>query len=81
MFSEPLPFIITYVCALAHELQRQSPTHRLSHTQQSGVSLCWASFERMGPGTYSVGALSWMLSCSKMAWSELLQASVGLVFA
>jgi len=90
MFSVPLPFIVNYVCALAKELQRQSPTHHLSNTQQSWMgycltamlltkSLCWASFERMGLGTYSIGALSWMFRRAKIPWSELLQASVGLV--
>ena len=83
MFSVPLPFIVNYVCALAKELQRQSPTHHLSNTQQSWMgycltamlltkSLCWASFERMGLGTYRIGALSWMFRRSMIPWSELL---------
>jgi hypothetical protein len=90
MFSEALPFITSYVCALTQELKRQSPTHRLSNTQQSWMgfcltamlltnSLCWAAFERMGLGTYRIGALSWMFRHSKMVWSEMLQASVGLL--
>ena len=90
MFYEALPFITSYLCALTKELQRRCPTHSLSNTQQSWLgfcltallltnSLCWAAFERMGLGTYSVGALSWMFRHSKIAWSELLQASVGLL--
>jgi hypothetical protein len=55
MFSEALPFITSYVSALAQELHRPCLTHRLSKTQQSWMSfcltallltnsLCWAAF-------------------------------------
>ena len=40
MFSEALPFIISYVCALAQELRRQSPVHCLSSTQQNWIGFC-----------------------------------------
>ena len=37
MFFEPLPFIISYVCALAKDLQRQSPTYPMFNTPQKTV--------------------------------------------
>jgi len=39
-------------------------------------SICWARFERVSLGTYSLAALSWMFRHSKIPWDALLVASV-----
>ena len=90
MFAEALPFATNYVSELTQEMRRRCPSTPLSRVQQSWISycltgllltnsLCWAAFERMGLGTYRIGALSWMFRHSKVAWSELIQASVALL--
>ena len=86
MFANAMPFITLYISELARELHKQHPKYHLSGIKQKWLSfcltgmlltgtLCWASFERMGLGGYSIGALSWMFRNSKLPWPHLLQAS------
>jgi hypothetical protein len=90
MFADALPFATHYVSELTEELRRQHPEHRLSRLQQGWLSFCltallltgslnWAAFERMGLGSYRIGALSWMFRHAHLLWSHLLQASVSLL--
>ena len=90
MFAEALPFATCYVFELTEEMRRRCLAHLPSKTQQHWLSfcltamlltgsLCWAAFERMGLGTYRIGALSWMFRHSKLQWPNLLQASVSLI--
>lgn len=90
MFTDALPFTTRYSHELSDELQLQNTEQSLSATQQNWLSfcltgllltgtLCWAKFERMGMGAYTISGLSWMFRCAKMPWDSLLQASVALL--
>jgi hypothetical protein len=90
MFSQPLPFIDTFVEELATSLKKLNTGRGLSFAQRCwlkfclmGVlmtnSVCWAGFERIGLGGYRLGALSWMFRTTKIPWEKLFQASVGQV--
>jgi len=90
MFFDSIPFITQYISELANELHRRYPQLRLTGTQKKWLSfcltgmlltgtLCWKVFERMGLGSYRVGALSWMFRNSKLPWDYLLQASFSLL--
>lgn len=89
MFAEALPFVREYISELTDEL-RQTSGHSLSTLQQNWLSfcltgmlltqtLCWAAFERMGFGAYTVGALSWMFRNSNIPWSAILKHSVSCI--
>lgn len=90
MFLESMPFITQYISKLADELHRQHPGQHLSSTHKKWLcfcltgmlltgTLCWRVFERMGLGSYRIGALSWMFCNSKLPWTYLLQASFSLL--
>src|SRR5664280_673059 len=90
MFCGPLSFATDYVAELADELSRRYPDQPMSSRQQKWLSfcltgllitstLCWATFERMGLGTYSIAGLSWMFRNSTVMWSELLNVSTALI--
>lgn len=88
--SEPAQFVKTFVTDLDAALGRLKPNAKLSHLQRlwlgfclTGMLLtntvCWAKFERVSLGGYSVAALSWMFRESKIPWDHLLLASVTVV--
>lgn len=86
MFSEALPFIVNYVCALAKALCQRHPDKQLSRTQRLWLGTCltgllltnnlnWADFARKGMGSCTAAALSWMFRNSDIPWNYLLEAS------
>jgi len=88
--SEPAQFVKTFVTDLDAALGRLKPNAKLSQLQRlwlgfclTGMlltnSVCWAKFERVSLGGYSVAALSWMFRESKIPWDHLLLASVTVV--
>jgi len=87
LIAQPLPFIVTFVTRLERALRNVNPQAYLSVRQKGFIafciyatcltnSICWAKFERASLGSYTVGALSWMLRQSKIPWDQLLTASV-----
>jgi hypothetical protein len=90
LMSEPAQFVKNFVTDLDTALGRLKPNAKLSQLQRlwlgfclTGMLLtktvCWAKFERVSLGGYSVAALSWMFRDSKIAWSHLLLASVEII--
>lgn len=90
LIDKPASFIQTFVENLNDGLKELEPTAKLTRLQCTWLgfclmgillinSVCWAKFERASLGGYKIGALSWMLRRSKIAWSLLLLASVKLV--
>jgi hypothetical protein len=90
LMSEPPQFIKTFVTDLDTTLGKLKPNAKLSLHQGlwlgfclTGMLLtntvCWAKFERISLGGYSIAALSWMFREAKIAWNYLLLASVTLI--
>ena len=90
MFADAMSFITFYISEIAKEMSHKRPDYRLSDIQQKWLcycltgmlltgTLCWAAFERMGLGGYSIGALSWMFRNTKLPWSHLLQVSFSVL--
>ena len=90
LIAEPLPFIKDYVGELNAAIKAHCPEKNLSRIQQYWLSfcimaiivtnsVCWARFQKASIGQYSIGALAWMFSKSKIPWDLLLQMSVNAV--
>ena len=90
LMSEPAEFVKTFVTDLDAALGKLKPNAKLSQLQRlwlgfclTGMLLtntvCWAKFERVSLGEYSIAALSWMFREAKIAWDHLLLASVTVV--
>jgi len=87
---KPLPFVETFIDELNNGIKQYSPNSELSNIQKGWLSfcimsiiytntVCWAKFERIGLGKYTLSALSWMFRKSKIPWDILLQISVSIV--
>ena len=87
LISEPLPFITEFVESINDAIREYGEKRRLSSTQRYWISfcimaiimtdtVCRATFERAGLGTYALAALSRMLRHSKIPWEFLLCSSV-----
>ena len=87
---KPLPFVKTFIDELNKGIKQYSPKSELSNIQKGWLSfcimaiiytntVCWAKFERIGLGKYTLSALSWMFRNSKIPWNILLQISVSIV--
>jgi hypothetical protein len=84
IFRKPLPFVNTFIEEIDKVLREKDPQSRgLSNKQRYWISfcvmatmmsnsICWARFERVGLGSYSLGALAWMFRYSKIPWPEFL---------
>jgi hypothetical protein len=90
ILSKPLQFINTFIDELDQQLQSCTSEQRLSKTQKYWLSfcimgillankVCWAEFERISLGGYTLSALSWMFKHSKIPWESLLSGSVKLI--
>jgi hypothetical protein len=91
LITQPMPFIITFLCHVERALRKFDPQARLS-TRQKGYlgfclyaicltnSICWAKFERASLGRYTVQALSWMFRHSKIPWELLVASGVRAIF-
>jgi len=91
IFRKPLPFVNTFIEEIDKVLREKDPQSRgLSNKQRYWISfcvmatmmsnsICWARFERVGLGSYSLGALAWMFRYSKIPWERLFQMSVLVV--
>lgn len=91
-FSKAAPFVSSFVEALNMAIEDHKPGRGLSRIQRGWISfcimailvtnsVCWARFERAGPGRYSLAALSWIFCHSKIPWELLLSMSVRVVLA
>jgi hypothetical protein len=89
-FSQPLPFVTTFIDELNNAIKEFKPKAALSRKQKAWLafcvmgiiitnSVCWAKFERAGLTKYSMAALSWMFRNSKIPWNLLLQMSVMVI--
>jgi len=89
-FTQAAPFVSSFVEELNMALEKHKPGCGLSRTQRGWISfcvmaiivtnsVCWARFERAGPGMYSLAALSWIFRHSKIPWELLLSLSVRVV--
>src|SRR5438132_10612823 len=87
VIGKPAPFVSAFVDAVDAAIRTHQPSHALSVTQRAWLafcitavlvtnSICWARFERVSLGTYTMAALSWMFRHSKIPWEQLLVASV-----
>lgn len=90
LFEEPLPFVKDYVDELNDAIKTFCPGRQLSRIQRYWLSfcvmsiivtnsVCWARFQKVGIGRYSIAALSWMFRNSRIPWDLLLQISVIVV--
>ena len=88
--SEPLPFIEDFIGELDNGLQAHQPNLKLSRIQRGWLgfclmgiiltnSLCWAKFERISLGQYTVAPLSWMFRHAQLPWTKMLQIGVSLI--
>ena len=87
LIGEPLPFITEFVESINGALREYGENCQLSSTRRFRISfcimaiimtdtVCRATFERAGLGTYASAALSRMLRHSKIPWEFLLCSSV-----
>lgn len=92
MLDEPLQFAKDFVKDLDGVIRTSLKNQGLTQIQQVWLSfcitaivltnqVCWASFERLSLGRFSLGRLSWMFRCSKVLWGSLLRASILLIIA
>jgi len=90
LIGEPLPFITEFVGSINDAIREYGENRRLSSTRRYRISfcimaiimtdtVCGATFERAGLGTYASAALSRMLRHSKIPWEFLLCPSVSHV--
>jgi hypothetical protein len=90
LLNKPLPFIEDFINELNKGLKSYKPDGGLSRIQRGWIgfclmgiiltnSICWARFERVSLGKYSLGALSWMFRKSKLPWEMMLQVSIAIV--
>lgn len=90
LIGEPLPFITEFVESINGAIREYGENCQLSSTRRFWISfcimaiimtntVCWATFERAGLGTYTLAALSWMLRHSKIPWEFLLCSSISHV--
>jgi len=90
IWSKPLQFINTFIDELDQQLQSCTSEQQLSKTQKYWLSfcimgillankVCWAEFERISLGGYTLSALSWMFEQSKIPWESLLSCSMKLI--
>lgn len=91
MFIRPLKFVLNYVSELSLSLDSISSS-KLSKSQQTWFvailmglittgSFNWAAFERRSLGAFKQSRLRWVFQYSKIAWSNLLQASICVVLS
>ena len=87
---DAFPFLQEFLADLDQQLSKISPEFRLSRIQKAWIAfcvvaiwvtgaLCWKRFEKYSLGQHRVGALSWMLRKSNLAWQFLLIAAVRAV--
>jgi hypothetical protein len=90
LLNKPLPFIEDFINELNKGLKSYKPDGGLSRIQRGWIgfclmgiiltnSICWARFERVSLGKYSLEALSWMFRKSKLPWEMMLQVSIAIV--
>lgn len=90
LITKPLQFITEFIEGINEMIGIYRPGCDLSLIQKSWISfcimavfitnsVCWAKFERAGPGQYSTAALSWMFRNSKIPWDFLLTAGVMII--
>ena len=90
IMAQPLPFVRAFIDAVDETIRQHSPQAGLSTIQRAWLafcltatlvtnSICWARFERVSLGAYSLAALSWMFRQSKLPWDRLLVTSVRIV--
>ena len=90
ILTEPLKFAKDFIDRLNEGLAAASPEAKLSNNQKLFLSfcicaimlsnsVCWAEFERMSLGRWTMGRLSWMFRSSEMAWHLVLRCSVKLI--
>jgi hypothetical protein len=90
IIGKPAPFASAFVNAIDQAIREHHPSQGLSAMQRTWLafcvtavlvtnSICWARFERVSLGTYSLAALSWMFRHSKILWGHLLVASVRVI--
>lgn len=91
MLDEPLQFAKDFVKDLDEVIRTSLKSQGLTQIQQVWLSfcitaivltnqICWASFERLSLGQFTLGSLSWMFRHSKVLWETLLLASILLIF-
>jgi hypothetical protein len=90
LIGKPAPFVSAFIDAVDRAIRTQQPHHAMSATQRAWLafcvtavlvtnSVCWARFERVSLGMYSLAALSWMFRHSQIPWDPLLVASVRVI--
>lgn len=87
VLSEPLEFARDFINKLNQGIDSAKPGAKLSRCQSYWLAfcisaiiiantVCWAEFERISLGKYTLAALSWMFRVSKISWDQLLIKSV-----
>ena len=88
--AQILPFIKDFIDSLSIGLQEKHPSFRLTNIQKlwlsfciTGIiltnSVCWARFERVSFGGWTIAALSWMFRRSKLDWDKLLKQGISTI--
>ena len=87
LIKKPLTFTENYIESINCGIQACYPEHGLTRLQKYWLafcitailitnSVCWAKFQRVSMGKYSVASLSWMFKKSKIPWDLLLRMSI-----
>lgn len=90
VLSEPLEFARDFINKLNQGIDSAKPGAKLSRCQSYWLAfcisaiiiantVCWAEFERISLGKYTLAALSWMFRVSKISWDQLLIKSVQVI--
>ncbi len=90
LIDKPLIFIENYIESIDFAIQTYNSENKLTRLQKYWLgfcitailvtnSVCWARFQRVSIGKYSVAALSWMFKKSKIPWDLLLQSSINVI--
>ena len=87
LIQKPLTFTENYIDSVNMGIQAFCPERELTRLQKYWLafcitailvtnSVCWARFQLVGMGKYTIAALSWMFRKSKIPWELLLQMSI-----
>ena len=82
--TKPLPFVTFFIDELNRAIKEYNPDKSLTRIQKGWLSfcimaifmtntVCWAKFERVSIGTYSLTAISWIFRRSAIPWDSLLE--------
>lgn len=87
-----LPVVSAFLDALSDSLKTIRPSARLTSTQKARLAVLimgivvtetinWAAFERRSLGRFKSTSLCWIFYSAKIAWCDLLQASIRNILA